>query len=382
MKKLLILTFLVLIGISANAQMLYNGIYWVDGTITAPTNDATVTTNGRMVVFYQTTPGDGYATDLSGPTGISGQTGKFMLNAMEDWRMSIVPGTYVIATVKGTDNYGVNPVSISISGKGWDAAPALQLAYGAGITMPGPRTLPSWLASEIPVIKNIWFDGKLYQKILVEDPTKPLKFYSTAQPKISVKVTAGNIGIDESTLAVTLDEGAASQKTFSTFSDVSRVMGPTAPSEVNFSLNFKTLGETLTDGSHTFKFYAGNAVGTTLETSYVTVKSALEVVGTPITFPSPLHLSTDTQVTFQYGLSKDANVDIYVFDISGTIVKKISCNAGGIGGSAGGAAGPNKVVWDLTTDQGSRLGVGIYVWEIVNRDSNKVIGKGKFAAAP
>jgi len=384
-RKLLIAFLFLALGFSSQAQMLYNGIYWVDGRISPPANDTSVSTNGRIVVFYQTTPGDGYAMDTSGPTGLSGRTGEFMLNAMEDWRMTIAPGTYRIAIVKGLDNYGVNPVEVTISGKGWDTI-NLQLEYGAGITMPGQRVLPDWLASEIPVIESIKFDGRLYQKILVDDPSKPLKFYTSAQPKISVTVTIeGTKGIDKNRLSVEELDLATMVPTVFSYSSGKLKIDTDLPNEVVFSLDYKDPANpppALREGDHVFTFSAGNDVGSTDATAKVTVKSGIEIIGIPITYPSPLHLATQNQVTFQYGLSRDANIDIYVFDITGTVVKKLSFSAGSPGGQGGGSASPNRVTWNLITDQGSRLGVGIYLWEIVNRDSNKIIGKGKLPVAP
>jgi hypothetical protein len=302
---------------------------------------------------------------------------------MQDERMSIVSnGTYRIATVKGNDNYGVNPVEVNISGNGWDTI-NLWLKRDGGIPPVGTYTDP-WLASEIPLIRSIKFDDKLYQKMLVED--RNLKFYTSSQPKVKVRITAGNLGINPDTLSVVLNRPGMVQESFnrSQFSDYTEIPSPTPnrPTEINFSLNFKTLPVSPLDGDNTFNFRAENDAGPTEEAASVSVTGALEIVGTPITYPSPLHLATDNQVTFQYGLSRDANIDIYIFDIAGTIIKKFSFNAGSLGGLGGGSASPNKVIWSLLTDQGSRLGVGIYLFEIVNRDSNKIIGKGKLPAAP
>lgn len=389
MKKFLVvlISALALTGImlsGAEAQMLYNGIYWVDGKVLAPTNDPTITINGRDVVVYPATTDAWWADDTSGTTGRSGRNGEFMVNTLADWRTTLTPGSYNIATVTGADNYGANPISLTISGNGWDTSPDLQLTLGGGIGKPKERGVPSWLLAEIPVVKSVWFDGKLYQKKLVEGASK-LKYVVSNQPKISVQVTAANIGIDKNTLAVVMDEGAAVTKTYtlSQFSDYSEVLGPQLPKEIDFSVNLKSLGDTIPDGDHAFKFYAGNSVGTTDEVASVSVMGGpVSVIGIPINNPSPLHLASQSSVIFQYGLSKDANIDIFLFDITGQVVKKFAFVAGTVGGQAGGSANPNKVVWDLTTDQGTRLAAGIYLWEIVDHDNKKVIGKGKLAAAP
>jgi len=383
-KGLIVAALLVLFGLSAHAQMLYNGIYWVDGKVLPPASDSSITVNGRDVVVYPGSTDAWWADDTSGPTGRSGRNGEFMVNALADWRNNLAPGTYTIATVTGADNYGANPVSLTISGNGWDTSPDLQLILGGGIGKPRDRGVPSWLLAEIPVVKNVWFDSKLYQKKLVEGASQ-LKYVVANQPKISVQVTAANVGIDKNMLSVVMDEGLAGSKTYtlSQFSDYSEVLGPQLPKEIDFAVNMKTLGDTIADGDHSFKFYAGNNVGTTYEVALVSVVGGpVSVIGTPINNPSPLHLSNQNQVIFQYGLSKDANIDIFLFDITGQVIKKFAFTAGQVGGQAGGSANPNKVPWDLTTDQGTRLAVGIYLWEIVDHDNKKVIGKGKLAAAP
>jgi hypothetical protein len=98
----------------------------------------------------------------------------------------------------------------------------------------------------------------------------------------------------------------------------------------------------------------------------------------PLTFPSPVRLKSDKSVYFQYVLSRDANIEIYVIDVSARVVKKFFA----AGGSEGGSAGVNKLTWDLMTDQGSLVASGIYVFSLVDRDSGKLLGKGKFTALP
>jgi len=357
----------------------------VDGKILPPAADPSVSTDNRIVVFYKTAPADGYALDTSGSTGLSGRAGEFMLNALEDWRLEISPGTYSIAIVKGADGYGKNPTELIITGQGFDTSLDLALVLGEGIDQPSGRALPPWLASDLPYYQKIWFNDKIYQKNLVaQDPTT-YQVIVPEQPKITATVSAPNQGIDTSTLAIVADSGTANEQRFPiTSSHITRtVMGPTLPVELDLTYDCKTEGKSLTDGAHILKFYAGNSIGTTYETATVKVATGpVELVGTPLNFPSPLHLTTTGQVFFQYGLSRDANIDIYVFDISGTVVKKFSFTAGSPGGMAGGSANPNKIAWDLSLDQGGKIGSGIYLWNIVDRSRSKILGKGKLAAAP
>ena len=374
--KALIFLALLLLGSMAHAQSVYTGIYWISGTIEA---DAGIETNNRMVVFYLTSPEAGYAYDFSGPEGLSGRPKEFMLNAMDDWRMSIAPGHYKIAVVK-QGNYGVDETPIDISGNGYDSI-SLTLAYGAGIASPEARALPPGLAAGVPAYERIWFDDRVYQKTLVEE-----KGYTTIisqKPKITAWVTAESLAIDpDSVSPIILDEGTAGARNLNLISaDITQ----TSPTLIEFTYDFEAKGETpLSDGDHTFKFTASNSLGTITETANVSVMAlaATQIVGIPINYPSPVRLSLNTSVTLQYGLTKDTNIDIYIYDLTGTIVKKFSFNAGEPGGSAGGEANPNKVTWNLIADQGGLIGAGIYVWNIVDRDSGKLLGAGKLAAAP
>jgi len=364
----------------SNAQTVYNPFYFVDGKILPPIQETNVSTEERTVIFYQTTSEAGYASDISGNKGRSGRNGNFMLNIMEDKRMKIIPGEYKIAVVKGEDGYGSNPVNITITGNGYDTSPDLILAKDTGITSPTPQPAP--FEGEAPVIESIRFDGRLYQKNLIN---KEYEYIVSKNPIIEVKVTAGNTGIDISTLAMSEDAGSVVGQYYKITDDqiITRVMGTNNPVEVTFAFDYKAKNKELSSGAHTFNFEAGNSVGTTSESATVKIMAGdTEIIGTPIAFPSPFILKEDTKVTLQYGLSDDANIDIYIFDITAKVVKKLSYNAGTPGGSAGGTANPNKVEWDLISDFGYKIGAGVYLWHIIDRDRNKIIGKGKLAIYP
>jgi len=369
-----------LLALPLHAQTVYSPFYWVDGKILPPTQESGVSTDKRIVVFYQTTVESGYASDVSGLSGRSGRSGEFMINAMQDNRLKITPGTYKITVIKADDNYGVNPTDMIITGKGYDAAPNLVLVKEAGISSPPEPPTP--FTGEAPVIESIRFDDRLYQKNLIG---KGYEFIASSKPKIEVKITADDTGIDLSTLAFSVDKGSALENnhTISENDILTKVLGTNGPTEVVYIFNFKDKGETLSDGSHLFEFTAENSVGSTSESSKVSVMSGdTTVIGTPITFPSPILLTEDPKVTLQYELSNDADIDIYIFDITAKVVKKLSFNAGEPGGSSGGSANPNKIDWDLMSDHGYKIGAGIYVWNIVDKNKGKIIGKGKLAIFP
>lgn len=84
---------------------------------------------------------------------------------------------------------------------------------------------------------------------------------------------------------------------------------------------------------------------------------------------------------FYYYLLSAADVDIYIYDISGTLVwqKTLSYDSGTGGG--GGSAGPNRVFWDGVNGFGETIGNGAYIYMIIanDRGERKIIGRGKFA---
>jgi subtilisin family serine protease len=100
----------------------------------------------------------------------------------------------------------------------------------------------------------------------------------------------------------------------------------------------------------------------------------------PVSGPSPF--DPDRQkFMFYYELLAASDVDIYVYDISGTLIWReyLPYNGGTSGG--GGSAGINRVYWDGTNSFGETLGNGAYLYMIIARTNGdrKIIGRGKFA---
>lgn len=375
-----VLTLVILIGLASAAlaqEATFTGFYPLVGSVIS--EDPDISTTGRKVVFYLDLedPAAAFSYDYVGEPGLSGQANQYFMNAFQDYRMPVDVGRkYYIAVVKGTDNYGANPVEVSITGYGFERFPTLTLREGEGIDDPGFH-----ISRFAPKIEAIWFGHRLWQPALV---ALGESFIISDQPDIKCEISC-DYGINVSSLQIIQDEGTATAKTYNvSTSDISTIRGMAeSPTEISYVYSFSEKGQNLSDGDHSLTFKASNAYGTTIEVCAVTIKAGpVEVIGTPINYPSPIHLRTDKEVIFQYGLTKDADIDIYLFDISARIVKKISCDAGQPGGSAGGTANPNKVTWDLITDQGSKIGSGIYLWNIVDRAGNRVLNKGKLTAVP
>lgn len=384
MKKFLIIITLlgVLIlgfGLSSmvQTQQLFLGMYWIAGAVSDPDG---VGTDGRRVVFYKedpsADPSKGYADELVGVSGLSGRDNQYILNAFEDWRLEVAPGKYYVAIVKAADGYGANPVEATLTGQGYDIVDqSLVLAAGAGIAEPPEK--PTMIEGLSPEFEEIRFGKRLYQRELV---AKGQEFIISDQPEINAKL-ASAFGVSLSHISMVLNEGTADAKTFKiSASHIKSSSGPSAlPTAVQFSFDFNVEDETLVDGEHELSFQASNAFGTTVETCTVTVAGGEgRLLGVPITFPSPLHLQTTGSVTFQYTLSRDMDIEMVLLDVSGRIVKRFQIARRDEGGSAG----VNKVSWNLSTEQGSMVSSGIYIFTIINRENNKLLGKGKFTCLP
>jgi subtilisin family serine protease len=137
------------------------------------------------------------------------------------------------------------------------------------------------------------------------------------------------------------------------------------------------------DGQYNLKVTVNNTSGESY--SYVSsakfgTNSEVKLAHRPFCGPSPFDPEKG-KFLFYYELLDAAEVDIYVYDIAGTLIwQKGLAYDGGTQGN-GGSAGINRVAWDGTNSFGDELGNGAYMYMIVAKDrgDRKVIGKGKFA---
>jgi hypothetical protein len=115
---------------------------------------------------------------------------------------------------------------------------------------------------------------------------------------------------------------------------------------------------------------AGN-VGV-LEVKDLKIQEAdLRITDTPKNAPNPFSPARDKQTAIMYTLSKDADINLIVFDATGqmTIRKNITS------GTAGGSAGLNQVPWDGKSDFGYDVGNGVYSYVITS--GSKTLGRGQ-----
>ncbi len=73
--------------------------------------------------------------------------------------------------------------------------------------------------------------------------------------------------------------------------------------------------------------------------------------------PNPVNIKRSPSVHFTYDLSKSMATTIYIFDVAGRRVRQIQTPSG----LNGGLIGPNDVIWDGRTDQGTVVPAGLYL---------------------
>lgn len=393
---LLILLILVICNLSfvictkTNAQVTYPGIYFINGKVI---DTDSVGTDGLWIVFFKEYVGkdiiSGFADDYVGTQGLSGRPNEYILPAIEDHRLAIKPGKYYVASVQRVDGYGCDPVEVTVTGHGYDIAPDLVLAYGAGMTPPSER--PELGKEAEPSIK-VWFGNRLYQPDiygLKEDGKKPFVVSETGELKIKVEIADPYLLDETASYRLSLKDPEGVIKEF----DLQSVPGfktsvaagaPEGVRSLDVETPFPEALKTKKDEElvYTFTFNArshghvGAAASASTQAVVYVMGGPVQLIGIPITYPSPIRLKTDKKVTFQYTLSRDADINLSAVDISARTVKKVLLRAG----EEGGSAGVNKVEWDLITDQGTRLDSGIYIFTLVHE--GKLLGKGKLTALP
>ena len=376
-------------GGSAQAQvedMPFRPFYWVIGTVP---DAGEIKADGRTVVFYKND--ETYNTN-NAQAVISGN--KFIMNAFYIYPLEIAVGEiYKVAIVQGTDGWGMNPVDVTISDKGYvevlgkDGAP-LALASGAGLAKKpeggGGEEQKPGVIEAAPNLK-LWFGNRAYQPVLV---ARGDKFVVAPDTTVKIEVAIDSpftLAKDIESYSIHVDPGTAtSQKLALTASNVKgKTYAAATSAEENkissMSISYSFSDNPMSAGSHVFSVNANSsgALGTAAKgTAIATVEvmgGPLRLVGTPLTFPSPFRIAKDKTVYIQYTLSQNANIDMYIVGVGGMRIKKFICNAGGEGGSAG----VNKVSWNGAPDMGGLAGNAIYVGSIISRDDGKMLGKFK-----
>ena len=136
---------------------------------------------------------------------------------------------------------------------------------------------------------------------------------------------------------------------------------------------------TLPDGSYAITINANDMAGNAA-TPYIVnvVVQAGEAVidGKVFNFPNPFN-PIRQPTTIAYNLTNDANIALYVFDITAKLVWEAQYDSG----ASGGKLGYNEVPWTGYSGFNDLPGSGVYLVRVVNRDTRRVIGKGKIVIA-
>lgn len=424
-------------------EMPYIPFYWILGTVS---DSDSIKADGHVVVFYKDD-----STYLTNNSQAIIKDNRFILNAFNIYPLELKVGeTYKLAIVKDSNGWGMNPMNVVISGKGYDEVSGsgkvdksdftevgvdpdkvikdlkdngyidengnitskfdgnlenfklpgyideqlkevfdvlkkekdgLDLKKNEGTVQPPPPTGETW-PEPLPVIK-FWFGSRVYQKALVE---KGEEFIvpSKLDLKIDLSITAPfTLSKDIGSYSIVIDPGTPGAKNLTLGAQhmTQKVFAAGAAEEEkisSFSLRY-SLAEDLSEGKHIILARAKSSgalgvISEAAETASVEVMGGpLRLVGTPLTYPSPFSISKQKTVTIQYGLSANANIEIYLTGVGGLRIKRFILNSGGEGGSAG----INKVTWDGMTDQGFLAGNAIYVGTITARDEGRLLGKVK-----
>ena len=95
-------------------------------------------------------------------------------------------------------------------------------------------------------------------------------------------------------------------------------------------------------------------------------------VATILNYPNPFAPPAQS-TTIYYSLNNDANVRIYIFDITNQLVKRFNFSSG----SSGGIQGTNVATWDGISDFGDVVSNDVYICNVVA--DGALIGRCKIA---
>lgn len=204
-----------------------------------------------------------------------------------------------------------------------------------------------------PTITDIKFDGKT---IINND-------YVAANPTITATITDDSSGIDTAKSAILLDS-----------SPIYLSALPSGSSYISGSLIYQPA---LAANTHTIRFQACDLAGnwTTSEALSFKVESGeVKISGAALNYPNPFNPAVAGQTTeINYELNVNADIAIYIYDLIGRPIKKISCPSG----TEGGHAGYNRVTWNGWSDFNEMVSNDVYIARITQ--GGKQIGKCKIA---
>ncbi|MFC1596124.1 T9SS type A sorting domain-containing protein [Candidatus Margulisiibacteriota bacterium] len=213
------------------------------------------------------------------------------------------------------------------------------------------------LDTVLPSINEVTFDGN---KAIDGDRI-------SATPLIKVKLYDAASGIDARAVTLSIDG------VVKTNLEVSIGSGSNSVIEVSYQVP-----SALSAGTHNVKVevkdLAGSAASITLSDLVVAVTQQAEIAGTILNYPNPFNPETES-TKLAYQLTAQADVDVYIYSITGKrIFHKVIET-----GEAGSRVGYNEVAWDGRDSFGDMVGNGVYLVHIVTDDGGgkKLLGKVK-----
>lgn len=203
-----------------------------------------------------------------------------------------------------------------------------------------------------PTISGLQFDGKT---ILNND-------YVAANPTITATITDDSSGIDTALSAIELDS--------------SFVYLASLPSGSSYTSGALTFKPALASGTHSIKFHAADLAGnwTTSEVVGFKVGSGdVQIAGAALNYPNPFNPASGQTTEINYELNVNADIVIYIYDLIGRPIKKITCPSG----TEGGKAGYNRVIWNGWSDFNEIVSNDVYIARVTQ--GGRQIGKCKIA---
>jgi len=266
-----------------------------------------------------------------------------------------------VATERGPDGYGAGPVDVAFTGRGAEIVADLNMVPGGGID-PFPTPIPN----QAPNFKEIWFGNRMYHATLV---AKGDKYITSPVPLIKAIIEGvGDSGIKPESVSIKIDGGIYHAMNATSSKTVGALM---SSMNVEYQVTDK-----LSQGDHVFTFSAAEASGvvSTSETCTVSIMGGpAQIIGDVYPYPQPFSPKKDGNCDIQYTMSVDADIEIYLYSVTGEIIKKLY----GRKGQEGGSAGTNKVKWDGRSTYGDYAGNGIYAGTIYDPAQGKTLAKFK-----
>jgi len=205
------------------------------------------------------------------------------------------------------------------------------------------------------------------EQITVDDNRISTGDVIPASPLIKVTLVDSVAGIDASAVTLSIDDVPVAVET-------TIVSGDNLVIELRYQVSTPLSTATTHKVMVEVRDRAGNE--SVISVSDLTVSDAQEaaIIGEVLNYPNPFNPETET-TKIAYSLSAQADIDIYIYTLTGQrLIHKVIQS-----GDEGARIGYNEVQWDGRNSFGDLVGNGLYLVRIVADDSGskKLLGKVK-----